>query len=400
MDVSSLYEVGIGEVIRSFRPITSETVQQVISDFTSGKTNSADLRLCLKAGADVDGFVGGKTALMKAVSSRPPAGRSEAVTRAVQLLVRDGADINLQTPEVLQLGESDGGGGGEESERIAKGSTALMIASKKGEWESASLLVKEKAYVETENGEGETALKIAGQVVNRRFRPDSEAMQTPSGRQKRATAEGLLIDLVKKTPESKVREVRLGCNNLLHFAASYDLRDFAQICLSKRLDINTVGALRLPPLRMASALLHVDLVELFLSHGAEVGVPDVMDGRTALSWVARFRYFDPRERTREETREKAERVVKLLVEHGADINERSVLPPADTPLHDAVRAHAKLRVQVLLDNGADPRVRNGRGENVYQLAARLANETGNKRYREIIELLDSRRRETEDGKSE
>eukprot|EP00969_Alexandrium_andersonii_P132142 5843392-Alexandrium_andersonii.AAC.1 len=56
IDVGSLYEMGIGEVIRAFQPISPETTQGALFDFVSGASNGDDFRLCLKAGADVNGL--------------------------------------------------------------------------------------------------------------------------------------------------------------------------------------------------------------------------------------------------------------------------------------------------------------------------------------------------------
>uniref|UniRef100_A0A0G4FK58 CBM20 domain-containing protein n=1 Tax=Chromera velia CCMP2878 TaxID=1169474 RepID=A0A0G4FK58_9ALVE len=87
IDLSSLCKRQVWNLIRSFQPVTSKALRKAFDTFIRGQKD--DLRLLLFVGADIDGMVKGKTALMRAVR--------EGSLEAVELLVKAGARFDVLT---------------------------------------------------------------------------------------------------------------------------------------------------------------------------------------------------------------------------------------------------------------------------------------------------------------
>uniref|UniRef100_A0A0G4GIY7 Uncharacterized protein n=1 Tax=Chromera velia CCMP2878 TaxID=1169474 RepID=A0A0G4GIY7_9ALVE len=114
IDMDFLLEASVGEVIRSFRPVSAETIQKTISDFVNGSSDGEDFCLCLKVGTDVNGLVGGQMALIKAVLANTS-------REAAEMILRDGADLEVRAGNVSS---SIKGGEG----RVVARDMALMVA--------------------------------------------------------------------------------------------------------------------------------------------------------------------------------------------------------------------------------------------------------------------------------
>uniref|UniRef100_A0A0G4H9R1 Uncharacterized protein n=1 Tax=Chromera velia CCMP2878 TaxID=1169474 RepID=A0A0G4H9R1_9ALVE len=123
---------GVGQTIRLFCPVTPEDFQKELFSFLTG-TNTADgLRLFLKIGTDVNGLLGGQTALLMAVCADS--------MEAVQMIVEDGgADLEVkalpQVNEENQPQKDEGLEGEEEQEEEeeedeGEGETRMMLKGK------------------------------------------------------------------------------------------------------------------------------------------------------------------------------------------------------------------------------------------------------------------------------
>uniref|UniRef100_A0A0G4HFK8 Uncharacterized protein n=1 Tax=Chromera velia CCMP2878 TaxID=1169474 RepID=A0A0G4HFK8_9ALVE len=179
IDVGQLFEQGVGSPIRAFRPVSAGALQEQQKRWISGNADSKlNFQLYLKTGADVDGLVEGRTALIKAAS----AGHTEAV----ELLFEDGANLDIQSeyqPESekrISLRKANISFLRSElsaplfeypsrmprevfmaREASERGFTALMIAFKKQRWDAARFLLESGAGVEHISFYGKTALRLA-----------------------------------------------------------------------------------------------------------------------------------------------------------------------------------------------------------------------------------------------
>jgi ankyrin repeat protein len=114
------------------------------------------------------------------------------------------------------------------------------------------------------------------------------------------------------------------------------------------------------PLHKAAAQGNKDVVELLLSHGADVNAKDNKLGYTPLHWAVRADNKD---------------VAELLLSHGADVNAKN--KHGETPLH---KADNKDVVELLLSHGADVNAKSN--QNYTPLSRALA-----WNYKDIIDLL-------------
>lgn len=124
-------------------------------------------------------------------------------------------------------------------------------------------------------------------------------------------------------------------------------------------DPNVPGEGGVTPLATAALRPSIAVLELLLAHGAELD-PEALYKAMSL----RGQGGVP--------------VMRFLLDRGVDVNAPS--PHSGTPLHHAVRLSHKERVQVLLDHGADPTIKNALG----QTAAERALAMGRPDIAEII----------------
>jgi ankyrin repeat protein len=96
------------------------------------------------------------------------------------------------------------------------------------------------------------------------------------------------------------------------------------------------------------------VAKLLLDEGANIEAGD-SSAATALHYAAERGYKD---------------VVELLISHGADVSARRTYPAGDTPLHGAARAEHENIVRLLVDNGADVNAKNNEGLTPADVAVR------------------------------
>jgi len=110
------------------------------------------------------------------------------------------------------------------------------------------------------------------------------------------------------------------------------------------------------PLDEALRYRHTRVVELLMARGAKMEAPEqlkqaVMRGQADLVGLLLAKGGSPKGLLHDAALKGHTRVAELLIEHGADVNERNVA--GATPLHDAALAGQRGMCTLLLDKGAD-----------------------------------------------
>uniref|UniRef100_A0A0G4FL42 Uncharacterized protein n=1 Tax=Chromera velia CCMP2878 TaxID=1169474 RepID=A0A0G4FL42_9ALVE len=388
MDLSPLFRMtpGLREVLRSFRAVSELALQKELCDWISRKSNGDGFRLCMKVGALVDGLVDGKTALHRAVSA--------GLIEAVEMLVSDGADLNIIQSSLPSP---------------YFGFTALMIACHKHQWHMAKLLLQKGArpdqFLPTDIiSETQTALSSACLAVQ--SYPDGDLTSLDPLTQ--SAVRDLIEQLVVQTPREVVECTRLGAysESFLHFAARQkDMEDFALACLAAGVDVNAPNKDGDRPLLIAVGRRNVNLVALFLEHGADFHVHNRWDdsalhilagGGWELGWQSSEREA-MEENDPEEREAKAFEMAKLLLDKGANVNLQG--GSGYTALHLAVESWNVRLVALLLQRGASVCVQSEKGYRPIDCLRPLANKWSgnvvdedteavlNNRFDSILKLL-------------
>ena len=147
----------------------------------------------------------------------------------------------------------------------------------------------------------------------------------------------------------------------LYYAAMLGFRDLAEHLISEHPEhVNAKGGKEVILMHAAARYGHADILSLLLEHGADVDERDAT--QTPLH---RALFFGKLE------------AVRFLLDRGADINARHDLDW--TPLHSAVRGKVKdiQIVRLLLEHGADVNARDGSGRTLFQCTGQ----------QEILDLL-------------
>ncbi|KAJ6651826.1 hypothetical protein lerEdw1_016443 [Lerista edwardsae] len=139
----------------------------------------------------------------------------------------------------------------------------------------------------------------------------------------------------------------------LHLLASQGHDDAAHCLLSlQKKALNKRDAYGRTPLFWATEFRHENLVELLLSHHADVTTRD-HEGNTALHWAASVGSAP---------------IAKMLLDAGADVNAQNDL--GNTPLHLAVRERRYQCLILFLAHGAKVSLKNKAGQTPVRLARR------------------------------
>jgi cytohesin len=181
---------------------------------------------------------------------------------------------------------------------------------------------------------------------------------------------GLVQLLVTKTAGQEQYGKRL--NLPLALAVKKGNLDVAQFLLNAGADANagySIGRCRSTPLQTAVLDQSTSIVELLLSHGADVPPMAAPEGTLLHLWV----YGGG-----------APRIGDLLLSRHIDVNAKD--GQGETPLHLAVRYGQKLAVEWLLKHGADAKAKNLRGQTPVEL---LKVRRGVIRHKDIANLLQS-----------
>uniref|UniRef100_A0A0K6S9K7 Uncharacterized protein n=1 Tax=Chromera velia CCMP2878 TaxID=1169474 RepID=A0A0K6S9K7_9ALVE len=394
-EISKFYEIdrgvlfkadhkGVADVIRSFCPISTETAYDELNPWVRGETDGEGFRLFLKVGTDIHSFVEGRTSLMRAVA----AGHVEAA----RVIFDHGVDIEARHDRPVNAPSESGDGQPTAVQvTVQQGPTALMVACEEGRWGAAQFLLEKGARVDVKEevvrGHPDTPLTLACQAVLREQPHYGHALSPapldpeadPQPERSRVMKE-VLQELLLKTSEDQLREGRLRGvvfgggsqgDTLLHFAARCALREFAVTCLSRGLEVDVRAAnfrrysrpytdilqnLFLDDAPMFTPLLdalsagHTDVADLLFSRGADAkAMAAFEEERMKTHCIA----------------ETTGRVVKMLIQHEVDINARG--RGGRTPLFSAIYYEpVTFIVEILLDNGADPKIRDEKGRDALE----------------------------------
>ncbi|EAX97922.1 ankyrin repeat protein, putative [Trichomonas vaginalis G3] len=147
----------------------------------------------------------------------------------------------------------------------------------------------------------------------------------------------------------------------LHYAARDNNKKLVELLISHGADVNII--------RIASKLLHhairknyIEVAEILISHGADVNAKN-QHGYIPLHYAASKNHKE---------------IAKLFISHGADVNAKNLYEY--TPLHYAARENNKEIAELLVSNGADINAINKDGYTPLHHAARGNN-------KEIVEIL-------------
>ena len=155
----------------------------------------------------------------------------------------------------------------------------------------------------------------------------------------------------------------------IHWGDTIDL-EFAKLLLNGDIDIEHTGGSGMPPLNILSRYdKHYNVIQLLIEYGVPLDSIDIWDGLTALSEASRFGH---------------NKIVRLLIEKGADVNFVSNSLTSEgygpTALIEASVNGQKETVQLLIDNGADVNLTNRDGITALMKAS-------TKGQKETIQLL-------------
>lgn len=317
---------------------------------------TAALAALLEAGADPNTKEHGKnqTALMWAAAG----GHAEAT----RLLVETNADIGAKsrggyTPLLFAARSGDVASarvlldaGADANESTPIHGNSLVVAAASGHEPMALLLLKSGANPNSADKNGITALHYS---VANGF----------------AALNGVRYDPVYRVLPNNMRQL---ASTLLESGANTD----AQIVKSHRLgpDGSPFDMQGATPLMLAAISADVDLMRLFVSHGADQNIT-AKGGTTSLMAAARAACtgacaFKGGNEANEADIALAYQAVKAVVEMGIDVNAKN--EDGQTAMHMAAFTGADRVVQFLADNGADINVRDNYGETPWSMASGIS----------------------------
>jgi len=238
---------------------------------------------------------------------------------------------------------------------LGDGLTPLSVASLKGHVEVTKLLIEHGAEINHRSNEGETALSLAaGSACN--LPEDDDGLDEEEYWNR--VFEGNHAKIVRMLLESGARADthNILIRDFLGACCHKGQTTFVRLLLDAGADVNARDSVNITPLM--KCFEHADTCRLLLERGADVSVKNdleitALDVALANGWLA---------------------VAKLLVQHGADVNEQPYyLTRAAEDGHIEV-------VRFLLESGADPNRQDKEGDTALRHARREG-------HAEIVDLL-------------
>jgi ankyrin repeat protein len=156
----------------------------------------------------------------------------------------------------------------------------------------------------------------------------------------------------------------------LHRAADIPSPETCRILVSAGAGVEVRDEFGLTPLHLAAIAPSADACRVLVEAGADLNAPTEA-GLTPLHAALGLQGQTHSRRTRRPgeslyQRQQSCEVLEFLARTGADLNARTI--GGSTPLHDAVRAHRRDAVELLVAAGADPRIPDGTGTTPLDLA--------------------------------
>mmetsp|Transcript_15982 Transcript_15982/g.32419 ORF Transcript_15982/g.32419 Transcript_15982/m.32419 type:complete len:374 (-) Transcript_15982:177-1298(-) len=356
--------MSIGGLIREFRAVSPEMCQKALSDFLNGTTNGDDLRLYVKAGADVNGLFEGQTALIRAICADN--------VEAFEMILSDGPNLEVKA------GEVPAGTVG-----VLVGDTAVIVACRLRQWGMVRSLVAKGANLDAVGRDGKKALQVACEAADGQLDPvldfDTQSVfrlhydPQKGDPEVRSAVSEVLKDLLIKT--SDVADLKISARNgfdkesLVHFFSWHEFEELLLLSLSRGVDIDAVDECGWTALMCIAVRARPQYVQILLDNGAEANKRNDENNTTlCLAVPSGTRAASPH--TREESFISSLRtVLETLVDRGADVNVRGCW--GRTTLYKAVEWGIAEVVGLLVEKGADLRVRNADGETPRDAAIRL-----------------------------
>uniref|UniRef100_A0A673AYN2 Ankyrin repeat domain 52 n=1 Tax=Sphaeramia orbicularis TaxID=375764 RepID=A0A673AYN2_9TELE len=251
------------------------------------------------------------------------AAASSSGVLCLELLINNGADVNMQNKE---------------------GKSPLHMAAMHGRFTGSQILIQNGGEIDCVDNYGNSPLHVAARH-----------------------GQELLISTLLTNGADKTRQ---GIHGMLplHLAALYGFPDCCRKLQTSTsgFDINTPDDHGRTCLHAAASGGNVDCLNLLLSGGAELDVRDNL-GRSALHYAAA---------------NGNSQCTISLVRAGAEVNELDLT--GCSPLHYAAASHTFCGcLDFLLDNGANPTLKNTKGYSAVHFAAAY----GNKQHLELVSRL-------------
>lgn len=384
--------------------------------------DKATVSSLIKDGADVNGALSdGTTALHWAV-------RDDDAELTDQL-IRAKANVNAKDPDgitalALACGNANPAmvrkllaAGADPNAADPHGETVLMIAARLGSLDVMKVLLDAGASVNTkDHAANETALMVAvranhpdavkllidhGAEVNAATRVGSQPARRPPG----AGGGSHGLGIVRSGwPDRGYQEATPGGMTALLYAARDGRMDIVRMLAAAGADVKLDDPNKISPFLMAITNDHMDVADFLLERGADVNERDFW-GRTPLWAAVEMRNLEVNKSGQNGVnRERVLAFIKVLLDHGADVNARTAeVPPirrfilglgdlswvdftGQTPFLRAALSGDVTVMRLLLDHGADPNIPTFAGSTALMAAAGV-NWMGGQTFTESKEAL-------------